>query len=66
MEILLIPLAVLVVIWTNDILNASKTKKEKSVEEQLGEALGKYLGKGVKINVHIGEDKDKKDKDDKS
>lgn len=30
----------------------------KSVEQELGEAIGKYLKKGVKIRVEFDQDKD--------
>jgi hypothetical protein len=36
--------------WTKTTL-FPPPKKEKSAEEKLGEAIGKFLEKGIKINV---------------
>jgi predicted hydrocarbon binding protein len=41
-------------------LPKKKDPPPKSVEQELGEALGKYLAKGIKINVEvIGSKEDK-------
>ncbi|HEY9620630.1 MAG TPA: hypothetical protein V6C78_09690 [Crinalium sp.] len=40
-------------------LSPKKEKPPKSAEEELGEALGKYLKNGVKINVEISNKSDK-------
>ncbi len=57
MDLLTILIIAVFVVWLESIL-FPKSAPEKSIEEELGEVIGKYLKEGINVNVNI----EKKDK----
>jgi hypothetical protein len=55
----IIAFLVLVFILTKEILVPEK-KPEKTPEQELGEAITKYLSKGMKVRIESSEDKSAK------
>jgi hypothetical protein len=58
MDLLTIFIIAALIVWLESILFPKSAPAEKSIEEELGDALGKYLKEGIKINVNL----EKKDK----